>query len=117
MYQLNWIKCQGDAWCNLLNVNLEHPHFANLAGVYLIWHAGQKPRTVRVGSGVIKDRLRAHRGDAAILRYKDSGLFVTWASVPPTMREGVERFLFENLNPLVGEKFPDVPPVNVNLPW
>lgn len=118
MYQLNWNKCQGDVWCSLLNVNLEHGHFNNMAGVYVIfWLAGPKPTVVRVGSGIIKDRLKAHREDAAILRYKDNGLAVTWAAVPPSMREGVERFVSDSVNPLVRERSPDVQPVSVNLPW
>ncbi len=117
MYQLSWNKCQGDVWCNLLNVNLGHQHFNNMAGVYVIWHAGPKPTTVRIGNGIIRDRLGAHRQDAAVLRYKDYGLLVTWASVPAPMREGVERFLSERLNPMVGERFPEAAPVEVNLPW
>ena len=117
MYQLYWNKCVGDRWCNLLNVNLDHSHFDRMDGVYIIWHAGPNPATVRVGSGVIRDRLRAHRADPEILYYKSFGLFVTWAAVPSAMQEGVERFLGERLRPLVGSRFPSVLSVAVNLPW
>ena len=116
MAQLYWNKCQGDAWCSLLNVNLDHPHFDNMVGVYVIWHAGAAPATVYVGSGTIRDRLRAHRGDPRILRYRDQGLFVTWAAVSPP--EGAEKYLSDRLRPLVGERFPAaVHPTEVNTPW
>ena len=117
MAQLQWNKCQGEVWCNLLNLNLEHSHFDNMSGVYIIWHGGQNAATVRIGSGAIRDRLRAHREDPAILRYKDLGLFVTWAVVSASMQGNVERYLADSLRPIVGERFPDVLPEVVNLPW
>jgi len=117
MVQLNWNKCLGDVWCNLLSVNLDHSHFDGMTGVYVIWHAGQNPATVRVGSGVIRDRLRAHREDPAILRYRSYGLFVTWAAVSANMMLGAERYLGDRLDPLVAERFPAVLPIAVNLPW
>ncbi|MBI4387957.1 MAG: hypothetical protein HY582_02815 [Candidatus Omnitrophica bacterium] len=112
-----WNKCQGNNWCSLLNVNLEHAHFDNMEGVYIIWHGGVKPRTVRVGQGIIKDRLAKHRSDPKILGYQQDGLYVTWAQVVHYQRDGVERYLAEALKPLVGDNFPDVPPTEVNLPW
>ena len=117
MVQLQWNKCQGDVWCNLLNVNLDHPAFDNASGVYVIWHAGENARTVRIGSGVIRDRLRAHREDPQILQYRQSGLFVTWAAVSEGLQWKVERYLAGRLNPLIGERFPNVQPEAVNLPW
>jgi len=88
-----------------------------MEGVYVIWHGGQTPKTVRVGQGVIKDRLSAHRQDNQIKAYSQHGLFVTWASVPAAERGGVEAYLAAQLNPLVGERFPDVRQIAVNLPW
>jgi hypothetical protein len=32
-------------------------------------------------------------------------------------RNGVERYLANTLRPIVGSAFPDVPPIEVNLPW
>jgi hypothetical protein len=115
--QITWNKCEGDAWCPLNTVSLSHTHFDGLDGVYVIWHGGQNPRTVRVGQGVIRDRLTAHREDREIQAYAGQGLFVTWARVNAGSRDGVEAYLANQLNPLVGERFPDVTPVQVNLPW
>ena len=114
---LNWIKCEGDAWCSLLNVNLSHSHFANLRGVYIIWHGGGQPWTVYVGRGVIADRLMQHRQNDDILRFSHYGLFVTWAQVDEYSQRGVERFLAERLNPRVGDRYPDDRAIVVNLPW
>ena len=114
---LNWTKCQENRWCSLLNVNLSHAHFKNLEGVYIIWHSGEHPWTVYVGQGVIADRLKAHRQDDEILKFSHLGLFVTWARLDGTSRNGVERFLAESLEPKVGRSYPTDSPIQVNFPW
>jgi len=114
---VEWNKCKGNEWCPLNTVDLEHSHFEGLEGVYIIWHAGANPATVRVGQGVIRDRLAAHRKDEDIQAYSNLGLYATWASVAVTYRDGVEAFLAEHLNPKVGDRFPDREPIEVNLPW
>jgi len=87
-------------------------------GVYIIWHEGDPGRVVRVGQGVIKDRLSEHRNNKAILAYNKVGtLRVTWAAVPAKQLDGVERHLADTWNPLVGSAFPDVQPIAVNSPW
>jgi hypothetical protein len=117
LINLNWNKCQGEIWCPLDTVNLEHEHFDNMEGVYIIWHAGQNPRTVRVGQGIIRDRLKAHREDPEVQAYSQYGLYVTWARVEARNRDGVEAYLASTLSPLVGERFLDTSHVAVNLPW
>jgi len=112
-----WNKCTGDSWCSLLNVNLAHAHFEGLEGVYIIWHAGQRPATVYIGQGVIRDRIQAHRSEDAVLAYSAHGLFVTWARVDRASLDGVERFLADTLNPKVGTHRPQAVPIAVNLPW
>jgi hypothetical protein len=114
--QLQWVKCDGLNWCSLLNVNLDHEHFNDMEGVYVIWHGGYAPRYVRVGQGVIKDRLAEHRENEEILAYRDLGLFVTWAKVAANDRDRVEKYLSDKLKPLIGERFPEVEPLEVNLP-
>jgi hypothetical protein len=114
---LMWTKCEGDKWCPFLTVNLEHPHFQALAGVYVIWHGGQSPWTVYVGQGAVAERLKAHRQEQAILQYSHLGLFVTWARVDQSNRDGVERYLAEKLQPKAGSRSPMATPIQVNLPW
>lgn len=117
MISLNWIKCGNDSWCSLNVVNLNNMHFNSLEGVYIIWHAGVNPKVVRVGQGDIKDRLFKHREDEEVQKYSNLGLFVTWARTSVVERDGIERYLGETLKPLVGSKFPDALPIEVNFPW
>jgi hypothetical protein len=86
-------------------------------GVYVIWHGGQTPKTVYVGQGVIRDRLTAHRTDARIQAYSTLTLYVTWAAVDASSRNGAEVYLANRLAPIVGENYPNVAPIEVNLPW
>jgi hypothetical protein len=114
---LHWNKCKGDVWCKLSTVNLSHDHFDSKNGVYIIWHGGPNAKTVRIGQGVIKDRLAAHRIDPDVQAYSGHTLYVTWAFVSDASRNGVEAFLAQRLKPLVGERFQNVPSIEVNLPW
>ena len=115
--ELNWIKCKGGVWGPLNTVSLSHSHFDSMDGVYIIWHGGSAPKTVRVGQGNIRERLQAHRIDSEVQVYAHLGLYVTWASVPKNSRDGVEAYLAQKLKPIVGERFPDVAHISVNLPW
>jgi hypothetical protein len=112
-----WGKCNGSNWCNFLTLNLDHPLFSGLEGVYVIWHGGPAPGTVYVGQGLIAERLRSHRTDSRILKHAVNGLFVTWAQVDALSRDGVERFLTEKLGPKEVSRTPEASPINVNLPW
>jgi len=114
---IEWQQCEGEEWCPLNTVNLEHSHFEGLEGVYIVWHAGPNPATVRVGQGMIRDRLAAHREDEDVQAYTDMVLYATWASVAKMHRDGIEAFLAGRLNPKVGERFPARTPIEVNLPW
>ena len=74
-------KCQSDVWCKLNSVDLNHEHFNNKNGVYIIWHEGPRHAVVYVGQGNIKERLASHRRDHEIQEYASLGLYVTWATV------------------------------------
>ena len=116
--KLIWTKCQGDVWGSLININLTHPYLDNVEGVYIIWHGGKNPRVVRVGQGVVRDRLNASRKDKDIVQFKNIGpLNVTWATVGARYRDGVERYLTEMLEPLIEDRLLTVPPIEVNLPY
>lgn len=114
-----WIRCQNNAWCSLNTLNLNHKHFDNLRGVYIIWYwdSIDNPRTVKVGQGSVRQRLAEHRLDPQIQSYADRGLYVTWAHLPPHLLDGMEKYLGETLEPLVGSLFPAVQSIPVSLPW
>ncbi len=111
---LDWGTCgESGAWCRLLSLNTEHQLFDGMVGVYVIWQA--KGPVIRIGQGNIRDRVNAHKHDRDIIEY--SNLYVTWARVQHSQLDGVERYLANELNPIVGEQFPNASPINVNLPW
>jgi hypothetical protein len=112
---VSWGKCTGDRWCELNTVDLSHEAFSS-GGVYLIWHGGTKPHAVYVGQGTFRDRLLDHRKDPRIQAYSKYGLYVAWALVDASKRDGVEIFLANQYSPLVGDRHPDAKPITVNLP-
>lgn len=113
MINVSWIKCVKDSWCSFRNVDLEDEHFDDMEGVYVIWQ-GNGP-VVRIGQGVIRDRIASHRDDDEINVYKN--LYVVWARVEKKYRDGVERYLGDRLEPEVSSTFPDIEPIKANLPW
>lgn len=115
--QLNWTRCEGNVWCKLNSVNLEHGHFNNMYGVYIIWHGGANPAVVYIGQGDIKDRISKHRKNPEIQQYAYLDLYVTWAIVLQEYRNGVEAYLADIWPPKVGDNHPKVPRIEVNSPW
>jgi hypothetical protein len=116
MLNIHWYKCKSGNWCSLETVNLDT---VTESGIYIIWHAGNPGRVVYIGQGnPISNRLASHRNDARINKFKASGnLHVTWAEVPVSLRDGVERHLADQWRPLVGDAHPDVSAIAVNSPW
>ena len=114
MIQLYWMKSTTGTWLGLSNLDLTR---ITDYGVYVIWHGGNPSRVVYVGQGDIKSRLTAHRSDARIQAYAPHGLYVTWASARSPQVDGIERYLADTWNPLVGDAHPNVMPIAVNSPW
>jgi hypothetical protein len=115
------IRWQKDFLSNWISLN-DFPFYLSpnnppYLGVYVIWHGGACPRVVRVGQGDLFDRLSAHKNDPQITQYKQYGpLYATWAMLHQSYLNGVENFLGRHYSPLVGDRFPNVQPIAVNLP-
>lgn len=123
MLKLDWVKCSpNNSWCSLQGLNLESVG-EHAYGVYMIWYsapadAPYKSAVVRVGQGYIRDRVQKHRKDRKITQYSTRGkLLVTWALVQLDLCDGVERYLATTWQPLVGDRYPDVEPIEVNSPF
>lgn len=118
--QLEWFYKDGNnQHYELHHVKLDNPFLFGGGGVYVIWQAfGIAPQAIYVGQGNIKERLSAHRSDPRFDPYfsPEKPLLVTWAEVPLRYREGVEKYLYEELNPLVGENNSKTLSIPVNLP-
>jgi hypothetical protein len=116
MLRLDWIHRDDGYWCHLERVDLDS---VDTGGVYMIWHGGEEPKVVRVGQGGdIAQRLHHLKEAPEILAYKDNGeLYVTWAAVPASKRDGVVCYLTENWNSLIGKPCPLIFPITVNSPF
>ena len=115
---VEWVKNQSNnQWFDLLRLDLNSTYFLNKEGVYVIWYAGPtQAKVIRVGQGIIGNRLKEHRENPVIVRYAHYGqLKVSWALITPELRDGVEAFLFDSYNPLIGERLPAVQPIPINL--
>lgn len=119
---VKWETCgDSNAWCNLNLISFSSPSFYNeqeggtVDGVYIIWDE-KKKQVVRVGSGNLQDRIQKHsKEDWA---RNNTNLKVTFIRIDDeNIMLGVENYLgyvFEQ--PTIGERFPDVTPVGINLP-
>lgn len=90
-------------------------------GVYVLYQTPGilVPLVLRIGKGDFTDRFQDHRNNPAIAEYrrKFGPVYVTWALVTPLLSENVERYLADLYGPKIGDAFPDVVPVSVNLPF
>lgn len=111
---VDWQRCKGDVWCGFDRLDLAT--VGNVGGVYIIWKSGLMwSEVVYVGQGEIANRIAAHRSDRRIRTHGPE--YVTWATVPRSLWDGMERYLYRVCRPLVAERAPpDVPEVVVNLP-
>ena len=132
MITVQWQKCiKNSLWCQfnekLLNDGrLEArlgDHSTSISGVYIIWTGtNNNNRTVlKVGSGIIKDKLAADLKNPEIQAHQPTRLYVTWASTlsaigPEKIQKGIEKFLEIVFKPKLVEYLPDVDLVMVNLP-
>ncbi|GEM_PF-600868 len=115
---LQWGKCRAylvDEWCRLLDLDTGRMDLSSLDGVYMIWYGGGSPAVLQVGQGVVKNFLREAKTDPAILEYATHGLYASWARVAAGQRDGVARYLTEQLKPVLGGAGA-AEPVQVNVP-
>lgn len=123
MKQVMWVKnTQNNDWFDFLRLNLDSPYFVGKKGVYVIWYTSPGlAKAVRVGSGVIGDRLKEHRENPEVTKYSSSGqLKVAWVIVNDTAffeseMEGAEKYLARVYAPLIGDRFPDASEVAISL--
>lgn len=115
---VKWEKCALDKWAHLKTLDLTSPSLVengmyNL-GVYIIWSETEK-RVIRVGSGHVAQRLDDHLKNSEILKHEE--LLVTFAIIKEREEVlSIETYLGYIYDPVVGDRFPDVGPLPVNLP-
>jgi len=115
---VQWEKCNRGTWCMLSELDLDHGHFNDMEGVYVIWQGEENPVALRVGQGSLRECLARERNDRALLAYREQNeLYVTWAEINQRFRDGVLRYVSDALKPELENSYPDVPPIRINLPW
>ena len=114
---LEWNKCKAGTWCAFSDLDLDHEHFEEIEGVFIIWYGEQNPVALLVGEGCIRDCLAKERNNEAICAIGEQRqLYVTWAITGSNFRIGVVRFIAEAVKPKLASHYPDVTPIEVNLP-
>jgi CheY-like chemotaxis protein len=115
---VQWEKCKRGTWCILAELDLDHRHFNDMEGVYVIWQGEENPVALRAGQGLIRNSLARERNDKDLLAHTENReLYVTWAEVNPRFRDGVLRYVLGALKLEFEDNYPTVRPVRVNLPW
>ncbi len=119
--KLNWHGGKPGIWHQLTDPQMYDDIPEDIVGVYVIWEqlTPSHINVIKVGQGIIKDRLSVHRNDDEIIGDGSSlhMIFVAWAEVAPDMINGVEAFLGRHLKPEVGDRFPKDEEVLVNFPF
>ena len=111
--RLVWQFRQEGYWWLFRDLDTRHPQWSSLYGVYIVTAS---MNVLKVGQGWIMDRLYRHQGDTRIADPKHGVISVAWAQVSTQYVDGVERYLADELSPLIGDAYPDVKPIAVNLP-
>jgi hypothetical protein len=96
---LEWNKCKAGTWCTLSELDLDHEHFDDMEGVYVIWYGEESPVALRVGYGYVRNCLANERNDKNVL-----------------FCGGVVRYIADVLQPELESSSPDVEPIEVNIP-
>lgn len=98
-----WVRNRRGKFHRLLHLDPVAEGLQKVSGVYVIWHSGVKPEWVYVGRS---DDLALTIEDVAendeIMDYeKFGGLYVTWSPILKDKQNGVLRFLYETMQPMV----------------
>lgn len=98
-----WYRNAKGKFPDLFTLDPEEAGLSAKGGVFLIWHGGIKPEWVYVGHAPDMASALLDIGRNKDVTYYENrgGLFVTWSFVLEEYRDGVVKFLQENLPTLV----------------
>jgi hypothetical protein len=90
----------------------------SIYGVYLLYHDREPQRPLLIGKGEIRRHFQIVANDPEIAAFSVLGLLrATWAAVPEQYAAGVERYLVEQLDPIIRQNpIGSAARVPVNLP-
>ena len=113
---LSWKKSASDYnWHILSRLNLGN---FNDKGIYVIKTGLAFEYTVYVGQGDVSQRLSAHLREFSVTKHASvtGNLWVAWTPVRAYFRNGIERYLHDQLNPRESSCWTNDPSIQVNLP-
>ena len=114
---LNWYRCEGEIWCELNKIDINHGTLDGLEGVFVIWCGDKQRNVIRIGEGKIRKQLELCRKDITVQAFSAHGLYVTWAAISENDRNGVVKYLTKKLNPKFDSPATQGFSSKVNLPW
>ena len=121
MIELNWFRCESVGWCDLDKVNIRSQTLKDIEGVYVLWTGttiDDTRKVISVGQGMIIKIILGMRKSLEVKAFSQTGLYITWAELPPYRLNSVEVYLDKKLNPVIkNEDLPTVSPKQINLPW
>lgn len=82
-------KCAAGTYFILLKLDLEHKHFDEMEGVYVIWCGDPNPVALRVDYGYIRNCLANGSNDKDALPYEQDEIYVIWGKVDRQFCGGV----------------------------
>lgn len=97
-----WVKSPVGGFFKLAILDPEELGLSKVGGVYVVWHAGVRPRYVIIGNteDLAGTFHNLGRDDEIMYYDRHGGLYVTWAFVRDKVRPGVVRYLEDVLKPL-----------------
>lgn len=113
---IEWEICTRGTWCNLLELDLDHEHFDDMEGVYVIWRGADNPLALRVGHGLIRECLAREQNDKDVLAYQQDEIYVTWGKVDRKFCGGIVRYIADVVQPELETFSPDIESIKVNIP-
>ena len=116
-----WAKAKGGGFHRLLSIDPEEVAVERVGGVYVIWHAGLRPKWIFVGKSIdLAATFNAMSENEDVMEYEvNGGIFTSWALIRPELQDGVVRYLHTAMKPLIEN--PDLPgnevtPIAVQAP-
>ena len=98
-----WAKSGKGRFFRFMRLDPEAQGLSGVGGVFVVWHAGARPKWVRVGrSDDLAATFHQLAEDDAVMAYESrGGLYATWSLIRAEYRAGVVRFLSDRFDPLL----------------
>lgn len=106
MLEADWHKCEGDIWCSIYKIDIDHKNIKHFVGQYIIWSGKfENERTVLlIGYGDIRKVILKAREDIAVKAFEHLGVFITWADIPVSKKREIHNYLLKTLSPKMTTK-------------